>query len=279
MTKRPAMDGGSKLYSYANKGFSAYQAYLASSRRPGASNAAVAMDVVGSLLGSAPGTTAAIAKPPTPAQALKGTKLKRYLDRTYQKKCGLEVKHYEQTTGVGPMGGGTLALFQQFPADGQVAQDVQETSRIGDSIEIKSLDLNFTVECGAGVAVPQRVRMIVLKLGVLPAGTVPSTIQILENNGNIRSGYLTKDEMTIPFTVLKEWDFTVYPNPNNTQTRRDISWHYRPKGCHSVTWTDTDAGGFVANITDGAICMYTIVEGGGVPPTYASWHRLEWVDS
>ena len=231
---------------------------------------------VRSLLGAAAGKVTAKL---TPSVALKGTKLKSYLDKTYAKKCGVEVKHYQNILPpIAP--GTTLSSLSEYPSSLFVPQNLTDSGRVGNTIEVKSLKLRMTVAANALATQSTRVRMFLVKMGqVGPGVTVPPS-QLLWLPGSIRSPQVLKDETTIPFTVLKEWAFDLSPLNTNGNDRRDITFTYVPKTCHHIVWQDVDTTGDIVNITNGAIVLYAMFETFGLvaaPLVYQN-HEFDYID-
>lgn len=216
----------------------------------------------------------------TPSLALKGTKLKSYLDRTYQRKCGVEVKHYENQAA-GLLVGTTLAQVEQFPNNGVIAQGMTDGTRIGNSIEIKKVSLNMTFYVNAGAINSTRVRAVLLRCHEATAGTTPPPSNILWAPGNIRSGFMDKDETVVapnvPYSLVKAWDFHLDAPATGGNDRRDIRFNYHPKKCHAVRWLDTDVAGAVANIFEGALVLYVMYDG-SFAPSLNTWHEFSYID-
>lgn len=223
---------------------------------------------------------AGILKPVPISQAIKNTKLKSYLDKTYAKRCGVEVKHYQAAGGL--VTNTTLLNSVNFPQTLLIPQNTTDTGRIGDTIEIKEVQMNFSFSSGVASARDTRVRMFLVKTGQTAPGLVPVVTDILWDSTNIRSGVKDKREHTglTTFTILKEWNFTLQPPGVAGIDTKYMNFTYRPKGCHSITWTDADTTGDAVNVIDGHLCLYTMYENvaGPVPPVITLWQEFSFVD-
>jgi len=223
---------------------------------------------------------AGILKPVPISQAIKNTKLKSYLDKTYAKKCGVEVKHYQTSGGV--VTNTTLLNGINFPQDILIPQNTTDTGRIGDTIEIKEVQMNFSFQSGPASTRDTRMRCFLVKTGQTAPGLVPVVTDILWDATNMRSGVKDKREHTglTTFTILKEWNFTLQPPGVAGIDTKYLNFTYRPKGCHSITWTDADTTGAAANVIDGHLCFYSMYETFGAisAPVITIWQEFSFVD-
>lgn len=199
------------------------------------------------------------------AKALKSTSMGRYLDKTYVKKCGVEVKHYQNnsaTFAIGTSFGTGTGTVQ--PQDLAIPTGLQDSNRTGNTIELKALKCNFTLTINAASTLPVRVRLMMVRLGQ-NAGSPPTGGQLLWSPADIRSLRFDKREVNRSYTILSEKNFLLTPTAlGSGRSRIDFSWNYFPKGCHEVVWLDTDTTGAVANITKGQIYFYSMYETAGV---------------
>lgn len=244
--------------------------------------AAAASAVLSDLLAGAAGKIPAMIKPTPPSVALKGTALKSYLDKTYEKKCGVEVKHYY----IGPAGNITtsLALSSIFPENLALAQGLKDNDRVGTKIEVKDLKLHFSLYPNVANTATCRIRLILLKVGEVSAGTTPTGAQILADPTNIRSTLLDKDQQTVPYTIIFDRSYSVAPTATASSAGcRDsvfFDYYYKPKGCHEIVWTEADTTGATANITKGAMVLYSMYETAGTvgQPQWAYGAEFQYLD-
>jgi len=234
-----------------------------------------------------------VAKPPPVSALIKNTKLKSYLDKTYQKKCGVEVKRATNSasTFLAAAVGATSGLQQYFlfPANLLIPQGVTDSTRVGNSIEIKKMFLNMSVslaQAGTPFTASVRFRFFLVKVGeVNPPGATPGAGQILTLPTTSLSTLTMKDEQSVPNSIIKEWDFTLHPLNTDGKDRFDIKFTYVPKGCHAIRWTDADTLGFQSNIFNGNIVLYCLWECQSlVPPPIGSvplvstYNEIDYID-
>jgi len=266
------------LADYLDLAETAYTAYNQHKRAGRGVAASVAAAAMGNLMSPAPGK--APPPPPPPSVVLKGSRLKSYLDRTYQKKCGVEVKRY--TAASTPTVSATFAEVIRFPQNLAIALGNNEQQRAGDSIEIKEVALNFSISADVGNTRGTRCKFWLVKCGQGPTGTVPTAQNLLWLPTNIRSGPTDKDETTFPYTVVKKWDFSLPPiqAPSQAITTKYINYTYRPRGCHAVRWTASDTTGAQGNIFSGALVLYGMFEsiGGVAAPAISLWEEYSFTD-
>lgn len=196
----------------------------------------------------------------SPSQVLKGTRLLSYLDNKYEKKCGTEIKQFFSATVTGTPTTTLATLVSPFVG---IAQGLTDSTRIGDSIEVKKLRIRFTIRAGAASTAVSQVRIIVTKQGLM-AGAVPTSNDILQTDTDIRSFYSQNKNET--FQILEDRTFTVTPlTTNDDKTRYTWDYVYTPKGCHSIKWVSGDTTGVIGNMILGNICVKTMYEGGTAP--------------
>lgn len=267
-----------------NAGIGAYNQY-----KPQFNSAAsVFADFLASQNGKQPGAT----RPPPVGVTLKNSKLKSYLDRTYAKKCGVEVKRVLITTSTPlPASNAPAAFFQVLPTNGLIPLGASDQNRVGNTIEIKRLQLNSTFSSNVAIPFPNgstRIRVVAVKCSEGAPGVLPTVANVFTDIGTIRSSLMIKDEIQgTQYTILKQWDFILNPptSVNSGQRdRHDIKWDYKPKGCHAIRWTDADTLGTTANIYAGAIALYGFVETiqqpplVGYAPVMTSFLEIDYVD-
>jgi len=208
----------------------------------------------------------------TPAKALTNTALRSYLDKRYQRKCGVEVKQVDVLANAVALTTTLTAYVAPFTA---IAQGLTDSTRTGASVEVKALRTKITVQAGAGSTAPILVRMIWVKQGKMN-GAVMAASNILTTTTNIRSAYsLNADES---FTILKDVTFTVSGlSAADSDGVKYIVWDYEPKSCHSITWTQADTTGVIGNMLEGNVELYWMYEG-ATAPTYNLWARSQWID-
>lgn len=200
------------------------------------------------------------AKKAAPSQVLKGTRLLSYLDNKYEKKCGTEVKQFYSVTSTGTPTTTLATLASPFVG---IAQGLTDSTRIGDTIEVKKLRVRFTIRAGAASTANSQVRIIVTKQGLM-AGAAPTSDDILQTTNDIRSFYAQNKNET--FQILSDRTFIVTPlTTNDAQTRFVYDYVYKPKGCHSIKWVSGDTTGVIGNMILGNICIKTMYEGGTAP--------------
>jgi len=164
-----------------------------------------------------------------------------------------------------------------------IPQNTTDSGRIGDTLEIKDVKINFTFSSNAISTRDVRMRLFLVKCGQTTPGGSPPTTDILWDATDIRSGIRDKREQVggVPFTILKEWNFTLQPPPVAGIDTKYLNFEYRPKGCHSVTWTDADVGGLTANLIDGSLRLFGMYEtfGAAGAPMTNIWQEFSYVDA
>lgn len=207
----------------------------------------------------------------TAAQALKKTVLKSYMDKTYEKKCGIEVKQkLLGTTAVVP----TTSLATWYSPFQAISQGLTDETRIGNSIEVKSL--HFRCDFYGHATLLSRVRIIVCKQGLMQ-GAVPASADILEDPNDIKSYYaLNKDT---PFTIIKDTTFELTPlSTNDSMSQKTWKFTYKPKGCHLIRYLTSSTTGLVSDMIQGNL-SFKIMHDGGLPSAANFLYKTEWVDS
>jgi len=211
----------------------------------------------------------------SPAKAIANTKLKSYLDRRYERKCGTEVK-MRDATGTPAVGTSLATLESPFL---NIAQGLTDANRIGSHIEVKSYRLVAQFACGTISTGPAIIRIICLKQNQMQ-NAVLTGASVLSDPTNIRSPYLEDKQRS--FTVLKDTTFTLSAfNSGNKDTLKRWVWNYNPKGCHSIKWDTADTTGAAASMLEGNLqimVMYELPSGVASAPTVKTYSRAKWVD-
>lgn len=218
-----------------------------------------------SLLRSVSAKKAAV----TPAAAIRNTQLKSYLDRTYEKKCGVEIKQVlSGDTAAAP--GTTLAtLISPFQ---NIAQGLTDQTRTGASLEIKRLRVRLMLTGHATLM--SRVRIIVIKQGQMQ-GAVTAVANVLDNPAVIRSFYALDNNAD--FKVLKDVTFEMTPlSTNDAHTFKTWYYDYKPKGCHFIKYTQANTDGTIAAMIAGNVNIKIMYEGGAVTGSFT--YNAEWTD-
>lgn len=207
-----------------------------------------------------------------PSKAVQSTALGSYLDRRYEKKCGTEVKQFYQVSSTGTPTTTLATLVSPFAG---IAQGLTDSTRVGDSIEVKSMRIRFTIRAGAASTACTQLRIIITKQGLM-AGAVPTSNDILQTDTDIRSFYAQNKNEN--FKVLSDRTFVITPlTSNDSKTRFVWDYVYKPKGCHAIKWVSGDTTGVIGNMIKGNICVKTMYEGGTAPAVDFYVHG-EYVD-
>lgn len=224
------------------------------------------------LMSAAKGQYAAYKSASSPAAVLKGTKLKSYFDKTYEKKCGTEVKQQDLTfTGTALT---TTLTSLSTPYTG-IGQGLTDALRIGASIEVKACNFDLTFFAGAASASAVLVRVIVVKQSIMQNAALSSAV-ILQSNTNIRSPRML--DVTRSFTVLKDDTFTLASLTSGaSNSLKQWRWKYVPRHCHKITWTQADSTGTINNMDEGNLTIFVMYQG-ATAPVVDGYIRAEWVD-
>jgi len=222
--------------------------------------------------------TKAVKAQVAPGAVIKGTKLKSYLDRTYARKCGVEVKQYEIAQNAVP---GTTLASSFAPLEGQIIQGLTDQNRIGSKIELKQIQFRFTFNAMVASTGPSKIRIIVVKVGE-QLGTNPSAGQILETGTNIRSLYAQKNDVGRSFTIVKDKLISLSAlNSGENTAYKEWNWTYRPKGCHEVEYLSSVTTGNLADMTKGNFVVYMMYESkptAAQQPSYDVYARVQFID-
>lgn len=210
-------------------------------------------------------------KPQSAANALANTKLRSYLDRRYQRKCGVEVKQWD-VIDTATLGTTLAAVFYPF-ADIAIGQT--DETRIGNSIEVKKWAFRSQFFAEATTSNPTTIRVILIKQGRM-AGAAPNVADILETPTNIRSPYSLNKNAA--FTVLKDFTFMLAGATTGEREEYKLWNHtYTPKHCHAITWDQADTLGSLANMIDGNVTVF-MMYAGSAAPTWSFYSRAEYID-
>ena len=241
---------------YAANAQSAYQSYKKG-------------DVVGAV-------SQLIAQPKTSVvssvtKTLAKTPLKKYLDKNYTRKCGVEVNEIEQTNS------GTLStsltLLPLTNLNMGIVQGSGQGERAGNSIETKSLGLRMMFET-LQTAQDTRIRMFFVRIK-RPLLSFVAT-DLMNNTADIRS--FPQLNKARDFTIIKEWNFTLGP-ASSKGSRHEINYWHNPKGCEQTIWTQSDTLGLYSDCTEGAYAIYAMYETSGLSVPDFSWiARFSYVD-
>jgi hypothetical protein len=208
---------------------------------------------------------------PAPSAVIKGTKLKSYLDRTYAKKCGVEVKQLDVVGSYTATS--TLATFASPFLN--IVQGIDDADRIGASFEVKNCPINVTMYAGAASASAVFVRFILVKQNRMQQAALAAG-SILETSTNIRSPYAL--DVTKSFTILKDKTFKLSALTSGEDSAfKQLKFTYTPKGCHECTFTQADTTGVIGNMTEGNLQLMIMYQG-ATAPTLDFWCRPNWVD-
>lgn len=209
---------------------------------------------------------------PSPAKVVGKTRLASYLDKRYERKCGVEVKQ-NQAAALATAVTTTLASYLN-PYMG-IAQGLTDVTRSGSSIEVKSLQLNLNFFAGGASSTPTMVRMIVVKQSIMQNAVLAASV-ILESPGTINSPYALDKSRS--FTILKDKTFVLGGLTQGLPSAiKQIKWTYRPKRCHQIKWTQADTTGVVGNAIEGNIGVFLMYQG-ATAPSFDYYFRANYVD-
>lgn len=155
-----------------------------------------------------------------------------------------------------------------------IAQGTTDTTRIGNSIETKSLALKFG--CYSNVLVggsSTRVKILLVRV-TEPNGTPLVPGQILQNVASILSPPALNK--SIGFKVIKEWDFTLAPQGSEGD-QKWVTFYHNPKFCEVTKWNQADVAGLTANCIKGLYQMFAMFQG-PVSPAIDVYARFNYVD-
>jgi len=215
-----------------------------------------------------------IAQRASAGTAIKGTQLASYLDRRYARKCGVEIKQTDLATNPSI----TTSLATYYSPFTGVAQGTSDSTRIGDSIEVKECAIRATFTCGATSTGPTTVRIMVCKQNQMQAAALTGSA-VLQDPTNIRSPKLLDQQRS--FTILKDFTFKLSGfNSGDTSMVHHWNWTYRPKGCHHIKWTQADSTGAIGNMLEGNLQILIMYEQAGAAsgPTSVVYFRTQWLD-
>lgn len=209
---------------------------------------------------------------PSAARVVGPTRLASYLDKRYERKCGVEVKQ-NQVAAASTAVTTTLASYLN-PYMG-IAQGLTDVTRSGSSIEVKSLQLNLNFFAGAGSTTATMVRLIVVKQSIMQNAALAAAV-ILESPGSIQSPYALDKSRS--FTVIKDKTFVLGGLTQGLPSAiKQIKWTYRPKRCHQIKWTQADSTGVIGNAIEGNIGVFLMYQG-ATAPSFDYYFRANYID-
>lgn len=205
----------------------------------------------------------------------KKTAVRKYLDKTYVRKCGVEVKR--QLDAITYTLSGTLATLTGTITSG-MATGVSDIQRTGNSFELKKWTTKLLFRNPNTAVNTSYVRLFLIKVG-RNSGLMPTGSEILLNSTSILSPLVSTADNVVSgnFTILKEINFSLAPYGNAGQDKL-ISINYYPKGCHEVKFTTGDTLGSSGNIIEGGLALYGMSSGVATPLNTLAASVLEWVD-
>nr|DAO41665.1 MAG TPA: capsid protein [Cressdnaviricota sp.] len=216
----------------------------------------------------------------TPGKALKSTALGSYLDKTYTRKCGVEVKIYDNAYSYTLTG--TLALVPTTaPVNGLnigIAQGLTASTRLGDSIETKSLEIRGHFYCPAATTTPGLIRVFVVRQGASMAGVVLAATNILQTTSAINSQYTLKANQNQTFQVLHE---RFFPIGLVGSDKGIVKFHFKwyPKGCSATKWSTGDTTGSLTTMNEGLLNVFMMYTGcATAAPIFVAENRLQYID-
>lgn len=208
----------------------------------------------------------------SPATMVSGTRLASYLDKRYERKCGVEVKQVQNFTLAGAVTNTLTNFTNPYAA---IIQGLTDTQRTGSSIEVKSLQFNLNIKAGAASSTPTLVRLIILKQSVMQ-GIAPAAGTVLETTTSVLSPYAL--DKTRGFTVLKDVVVKLGGNTQGfTNAVKTIKWSYRPQHCHQIKYLQASTTGGLADMTFGNVACFIMYEG-ATAPTIDYYSRAKFID-
>lgn len=203
-----------------------------------------------------------------PGAVIKGTGLKSYLDRTYQKKCGVEIKHKLVANSLAP----TTTLALGYTPFDDIPTGTLDYERTGNSIECKRVRFRCILT-NSSATVPTFVRLIWVWCKNYNGSTIALT-QILNTTTNIMSfppidegrGVKILRDKTIPLGVT-----------TSDTSRKEINFGLSFPKCKSIRWTQASTTGDVAEMQEGFIGLYTMAADATIT-SIVYYAEPEWVD-
>jgi len=207
----------------------------------------------------------------TPAKVLKQTQLKKYLDMTYQKKCGVEVKQLVTANTLAP----TSTLNVGVVPFDDLNTGTLSDERVGDTIEIKKIKHKVILRNTS--AASEAIRMIWVYVPKYN-GSVLGANQIIQNTSNMLATYLVNEGRGVQ--ILR--DETIVLGAAGTDTSLlyknfGLSEQKHFKSCKPVRWSDTDTTGDIAQMLEGYLALYVMATGTSAI-SYTYWQVAEFVD-
>lgn len=219
-----------------------------------------------------------LAKPRTSAAVsvstkLKSTPLKSYLDKNYEKKCGVEVKYRSILPTYIPLGTTMVPIikFNSLIALGTGDQ----SQRVGNRLETKSLGIHMQFNT-ANTTYDTRIKLYLVRQPQTELLDLPAS-EIMYNPADILS--FPNLDKTRSFTILKSWDFTLSPI-GVKGNRLEISYWHNPKSCEVTEWLTVDTTGASTNMTKGLISLMAMYQTAGASvPSCTIASRFSYVDA
>ncbi len=211
------------------------------------------------------------------AQAIKNTNLASYLDKKYEKKCGVEIKQVDNAVTAASTTTTCAALSGGQPFVG-IAQGLTDSTRIGNTIEVKSCKFKVNFYAGAASTGVTNVRIIVCKQSQMQLAALTGAA-LLQDPTNIRSPLIMDKQRS--FSVIKDFTFKLAAfSSGDAASSKSWTWTYRPKHCHSIKWTQADTTGVIGNMLEGNLIVMVFHEQSGAVsvPSYNLYTRAEWTD-
>lgn len=212
----------------------------------------------------------------SPAKAIDNTKLKTYLDRRYERKCGVEVKQQETATSAIAITTSLASLESPFIG---IAQGLTDATRIGNTLEVKSYRVDATFYAGMSSTAVTYVRVMVIKQGQMQLAALTGAA-VLQDPSNIRSPILLDKQRS--FTVIQDKFIKLAVPASGNDSSYHWRYTYRPKSCHTIKFTQADTTGVIGDCLEGnlmVMVMYDQFVGTASTPTVKFYSRAEWVDS
>lgn len=207
----------------------------------------------------------------TPGKVLAKTQLKKYLDRTYQKKCGVEVKQIVTANTLAPTGTLNVGVV---PFD-DLNTGTLSDERVGDTIEIKKIKHKVILRNTS--AASEAIRMIWVYVPTYNATTLGAN-QIIQNTSNMLSTYPVNEGRGVQ--ILRDETFVLGAAGTDTSLMYKnfgLSEQKHFKSCKPVRWSDTDTTGDLTAMLEGYLALYVMATGTSAI-TYTYWQVAEFVD-
>lgn len=218
--------------------------------------------------------SAASKAPPsrTPAAVLAKTPLKSYLDRTYAKKCGVEVKQVDVTAASAAV---TTTLTSVITPYVGIGQGLTDSTRSGNSLEVKNCEFNLNFFAGAASASAVLVRVMLIRQLQMQQINITGAA-VLQAPTDIKSPILL--DKTRSFQIIKDQTFKLASlTGGDADSIKRWKFNYVPKGCHEVEWIQSDTTGAVTNMLQGNLALLVMYQG-ATAPIFDYYVRAKWLD-